>query len=238
MEAMESLLMDMLDDGPATDAELEAFVLHHDDRTLVADMQRMHAMSPLLKQCVIPVSTADAQLLSKIRTSVHSSISSKLLLMRTLWSGLGAAVGGGILWLTVAQWNGDASEATQHIEPSPASEIYVATPTVEPRNVPSQERAFADRTPVSTNGVLRAEQNDLELRNERDRREALARYAVGADAYRQYRDLFHINLALSDTTGAISALRSAKRWAEQTGDMQASERCEREIIDLTRTAAR
>lgn len=238
MEAIESLLMDMLDDGPVADTELEAYVLHHDDHTLIADMQRMHAMSPLLKQCAIPVSAADVQLLSKIRSSVHSSVARHLLLTRTLWSGLGAAVGGGILWFAVAQWNGDAVDATQQITPQPISETIENTPAVVPSALRSDEPERVDPSPVSTNGVLHAEQNDLELRAERDRRSALARNAVGADAYRQYRDLSHINLALSDTSAAVSALRSAKRWAEQTGDAQAVARCEREIIDLTRSAAR
>ena len=238
MEAIESLLMDMLDDGPVADSELETYVLHHEDRRLVADMQRMHAMSPLLKQCAIPVSASDAKLLGKIRSSVHSSISHKLLLTRTLWSGLGAAVGGGILWFAVAQWNGGSGDAMQQIIPPPISETIESTPTVEPSAVRPEESERIDPTPVSTTGVLHTEQSDLELRTERDRRSALARNAVGADAYRQYRDLSHINLALSDTSAAVSALRSAKRWAEQTGDVQAAERCEREIIDLTRPAAR
>lgn len=238
MEAIESLLMDMLDDGPIADTDMEAYVLQHDDRTLIADMQRMHAMTPLLQQCAIPVIAADTEVLREIRSSIQSSISRHLLLTRTLWSGLGAAIGGGILWLAVTHWTSDGVDTTLRVEPRPVPQEIVTTPSEESPVVRSIDREQADPSPVSTRGTLRTVQSDLELRMERDRRTVLVKNAVGADAYRQYRDLFHINLALADTAEAVSVLRSAQRWAEQAGDVQAVARCEREIIDLTRPVGR
>lgn len=238
MEAIESLLMDMLDDGPIDASEVEACVVEHNDQTLVSDMQRMHSMSPFLKQCVLPPRASDVELLKNVHSSVQHSISQHLLFARTLWSGLGVTVGGGLLWLVVSQWSGDTKETLPPVAPPSVTRSVNEAPSVETQPPHTARELTVERAPVSTLGELKSVRDDSELQQERERRTAIAKHAVGADAYRQYRDLFHINLALSDTSEAVSSLRAAHRWAVRLGDVAAAIRCEKELNDLVGSAAR
>ncbi len=238
MEAIESLLMDMLDDGPIDASEVEAYVLEHNDRTLVSDMQRMHTMSPLLKQCVLPPRASDVELLKNVHSSVQHSISQHLLFARSLWSGLGVTVGGGLLWLAVSQWSGDTKDTLPPVAPTSITRPLREAPSIEPQTHNTARELRSERSPVTALGEMNFVRDDRELQQERERRTVVAKHATGGDAYRQYRDLFHINLALADTNEAVASLRAAHRWAVRLGDVAAATRCEKELNDLVGSAAR
>lgn len=227
MEAIEALLMDMLDDGP-TDVEGFASVIDGNaDPTIVRDMQVMLAMGPVLAQCAETVTPSDMQALESVRANLHAGLAKKVLMTKLLWSGAGLAAGGGLLALALTIGGNESSVTTT--SPAPPTPRAVRETVVEPAPMPTVAPA-----PQRTRTQIEARADDAELRTERQRRSSIAASARGMEAYQAYRDLYHIDLALGDTVEAAASLRAAMRWAEQEGRADDAERCRRELNELGR----
>jgi hypothetical protein len=226
MEAMEALLMDMLDDAPDGAEVLPEGVDLSADPSIARDMQVMLALNPVLAQCAEPVTPSDVARLESVRSAVHASMSKSALITKLLWSGAGLAAGGGLLALALSI-GGNESPITA-TSPAPPTPRVAREVVVEPAPAPSVAPA-----PQRTRTQIEARADDAELRSERQRRSSIAASARGMDAYQAYRDLYHIDLALGDTVEAAASLRAALRWAEQEGRTQDAERCRTELNELT-----
>jgi len=93
MERIEELLMDMIDDGPLDEsaAPIDASSVPI-DAELSSELQRIHAQSPLLAQCIEHPSDNVLEALNKQRASLHTT------LFRLPYSiGAAARWGGGVV---------------------------------------------------------------------------------------------------------------------------------------------
>jgi len=92
MERLEELLMDMIDDGPLEDQLLEGSVdasVLPIDAELRGELQRIHAQSPLLAQCVEPPSDNIRSALQAQKVSLRATLFQPSYSIRAagLWGG-------------------------------------------------------------------------------------------------------------------------------------------------------